>query len=173
MGPIRLFEIGRSRLVDPLQIGLALSNPSPIKSYQNYRTLVEFIDFSLLDIQTRHYKNRTLAAAFLFLTVLLKMQVHTPEEVASRFRQSSQLILAPTPLNRFFSTFLQDSFGFPLSDILPTVQYASIFVVLPLGQDMPQVDREGELMSFEEYCGIQTFNPHQKATLGRLNRSPW
>ena len=77
--------------------------------------LVEFIDFSLLDVQTRQYKNRTLAAAFLFLTVVLKMQVHTPQEVATRFRQSSQLVLAATPLNRFFSTFLLDSFGFPLA----------------------------------------------------------
>jgi hypothetical protein len=126
-----------------------------------------------LDIQTRQYKNRTLAAAFLFLTVLLRLEVHTPEEVASRFRGSSQLILASTPFNLFFSTFLQDSFGFPLADILPAVQYASVFVVLPRGQDMPQVDREGELMSFEEYCGLQTFNPHQKATLAKLNRNPW
>lgn len=135
--------------------------------------MVEFIDCSLLDIQTRHYKNRTLAAAFLFLTVLLRLQVHSPEEVAARFRASSQLVLAPTPLNLFFSTFLQDSFGFPLADILPAVQYASVFVVLPLGQEMPQVEREGELMSFEEYCGLQTFNPHQKATLAKLNRQPW
>jgi hypothetical protein len=135
--------------------------------------LAEFIDCSMLDIQTRQYKNRTLAAAFLFLTVLIRLQVHTPEEVAARFRSTSSLILAPTPVNRFFSTFLQDSFGFPLAEILPAVQYASVFVVLPLGEDMPQVEREGELMSFEEYCGIQTFNPHQKATLARLNRQPW
>lgn len=94
--------------------------------------MTQYIDFSLLDVQTLQYKNRTIAASFLYLTILLRMEIHTAEEVAASFRAHSQLVLSPTPFNEYFSGFLNDSFGFPLADILPTVQYCSIFVVLPL-----------------------------------------
>ncbi len=110
--------------------------------------MTQYIDFALLDIQTLQYKNRTLAAAFLYLTILLRLEIHSAEEVADKFRYHSNLILSATPFNVFYSNFLIDSFGFPLKDILPAVQYCSIFVILPLSSDMPQVDREGELMSF-------------------------
>jgi hypothetical protein len=68
----------------------------------------------------------------LYLTILLRLEIHTPEEVADKFRFHSHMILSSTPFNVFFSNFLNDSFGFPLEDILPAVQYCSIFVVLPL-----------------------------------------
>lgn len=44
--------------------------------------MTQYIDFALLDIQTLQYKNRTLAAAFLYLTIVLRLEIHTPEEVA-------------------------------------------------------------------------------------------
>jgi hypothetical protein len=94
--------------------------------------MAQYIDFALLDIQTLQYKNRTLAAAFLYLTLLLRLNLHTTEEVATTLRYHSQLVLEQSPFNIFYSGFLFDSFGFPLQDILPTVQYCSIFVVLPV-----------------------------------------
>lgn len=45
--------------------------------------MAQFIDFSLLDIQTLQYKNRTLAAAFLYLTLLIRLELHTPEKIAN------------------------------------------------------------------------------------------
>ena len=72
----------------------------------------------------------------------------------------------------FFSQFLMDSFDFPLEDILPTVQYCSIFVVLPLSMEFPALS-EGKEMGFEEYCGIQTYNQMNKFTLNHLNRNFW
>lgn len=113
-----------------------------IQSYHNWRWLAQYIDFSVLDIQTLQYKNRTLAASFLYLTLLLKMNVYTAEDVVSRFRRESQCVLAHTPFNELFSRFLTDSFGFPLADILPTVQYCSGFMVLPARFEMPQLLRE-------------------------------
>lgn len=44
--------------------------------------MTQYIDFALLDIQTLQYKNRTLAAAFLYLAIMLRLEIHTPEEVA-------------------------------------------------------------------------------------------
>ena len=49
------------------------------QSYYNWRILTQYIDFALLDIQTLQYKNRTLAAAFLYLTLLQKLDIHTAE----------------------------------------------------------------------------------------------
>lgn len=40
--------------------------------------MTQYIDFALLDIQTLQYKNRTLAAAFLYLTIILRLEIHTP-----------------------------------------------------------------------------------------------
>jgi len=39
----------------------------------NFRWLAQYIDFALLDINTLQYKNRTVAAAFLYLTLTLKL----------------------------------------------------------------------------------------------------
>ena len=93
--------------------------------------MTQYIDFALLDIQTLQYKNRTLAAAFLYITLILRIGLYSCEQVALSFRKESQLILAKTPFNELFSRFLVDSFGFPLKDILPTVQYCSGFTLLP------------------------------------------
>ena len=65
-----------------------------------------------------------------------------------------------------------DSFDFPLRDILPAVQYCSIFVILPLNVEFPKLVEEREI-GFEEYCGIQTHNSMNKATLFELNRTWW
>jgi hypothetical protein len=68
---------------------------------------------------------------------------------------------------------LFDSFGFPLQDILPTVQYCSIFVVLPVSFELPVLVQEGEPMSFEEYCGLQTCNANNRSALQKLDRTFW
>lgn len=57
------------------------------QSYHNWRWLAQYIDFALLDIQTLQYKNRTLAAAFLYLTLTLKLELHSIEEVSTRFKK--------------------------------------------------------------------------------------
>jgi hypothetical protein len=57
------------------------------QSYHNWRWLAQYVDFSLLDIQTLQYKNRTLAAAFLYLTLLLKLELYAADDIAMRFRR--------------------------------------------------------------------------------------
>lgn len=63
------------------------------QSYINFRCMAQYIDFSLLDIQTLQYKNRTLAAAFLYLTLLIRLELHSPEKIAGEFRCYSRWIL--------------------------------------------------------------------------------
>ncbi len=134
--------------------------------------MTQYIDFALLDIQTLQYKNRTLAAAFLYLTLLVRLELHEPKTIAGNFRSNSKFILDGSPFNRYFSKFLEDSFNFPLKDILPAVQYCSIFVILPVDFEFPQLMEDRE-MSFEEYCGVQTYNQMNRSTLYQLDRHWW
>ena len=38
----------------------------------------EYLDFSMLDIETHQHSNRNLAAAFFYLTFILGLRVHSP-----------------------------------------------------------------------------------------------
>ena len=144
------------------------------QSYHNWRWLTQYIDFALLDIQTLQYKNRTLAAAFLYLTLVLKLQLHSTDQVSTKFKKESHFILSKTPFNNLFSRFLFESFGFPLEEILPTVQYCSSFTVLPVRFQLPVLLRDDdEPLPFEEYCGIQTYNECHKGALECLDRTFW
>ena len=82
--------------------------------YQNWRWLIQYIDLSLLDIQTLQYKSRTVAAAFLYLTLLMKLEIHSADEIVDKFRKESKQITDETPFNALYSRFLFESFGFPL-----------------------------------------------------------
>ena len=48
-----------------------------LKSYYNYRWLMQYIDFSLLDIHTLNYQARTLSASFIYLVMLLRMKIYS------------------------------------------------------------------------------------------------
>jgi hypothetical protein len=96
-----------------------------------------------------------------------------PLEHAASLRRHSSFILDRTPFNCFFNDFLLYTFSFTLGDILPAVQYCSIFVILPISLDMPVLLREGEPMSFEEYCGLQTCNGNIRPALQKLARGLW
>ena len=54
--------------------------------------MTQYIDFALLDIQTLQYKNRTIAASFLYLFLLQKMELYEPKEIVSSFRKESKYI---------------------------------------------------------------------------------
>lgn len=73
------------------------------QSYVNFRWVMQYIDFSLLLVDTLQYKGRTLAASFLYLTLLLRLELFTVEEVSTKFRGSSSLITEGTPFNQFYS----------------------------------------------------------------------
>jgi hypothetical protein len=62
------------------------------QSYENWRCLAQYIDFVVLDVRTLQYPNRTLAAALVYLTILLKLKLYTSEHIAVNFRNSSQSI---------------------------------------------------------------------------------
>lgn len=53
------------------------------------------------------------------------------------FPFSSQYILNPNPLNLYFNNFLLETFNLFLQDLLPTIQYCSTFVGIPVSLELP------------------------------------
>lgn len=56
--------------------------------------MMQYVDFCLLDVQTLAYKNRTLAAAFMYLTLVLRLDMYSLDSIVGQFRGSSQFIRA-------------------------------------------------------------------------------
>lgn len=94
---------------------------------------MQLVDFCMLDIQTLAYKNRTLAASFLYIVLLIKLQIYSVEQLLPLFRSSSTLIrLDSNQLNPYFNSFMQSTFGIELEELYPTIQYVVSFAMLPL-----------------------------------------
>lgn len=55
--------------------------------------------------------------------------------------------------------------------MLPTIQYCSAFVILPLDFTQPKVG--GEQINFEEYCCLQTVNGNNLAAFKNIDRNWW
>lgn len=114
-----------------------LSRDIFIQSYQNFRSLMQYIDFALMDVHTLQYNCRELAASFIYLILNLKLHVFAQEDVVNTFPKTSKYMLNQTDLNNFYCSFLERSFGFALIDLLPTVQYCATFCFLPIDMSLP------------------------------------
>lgn len=130
-------------------------------SYVNYRQAMQLLDCSLLDIQTSQYNPKHLVCGFLYLILGKEMEMFTVKEIVKEFPGSSLYLLDETNLfNDLFNSFLNFTFGFPLIDLLPTVQYCATYFLLPPNVDKPITPKEDalETMQLEEYCSFQTYD---------------
>ncbi len=110
-------------------------------SYYNFRWLCQYVDFAVMDIYTLRYQPRMLALAFIYLVLVMRLNIHPKETVVSVFPNSSQFLLEKSVFNDFFSKFLRDSFSHELNDLLdllPNIQYGATFAILPLKFDLPE-----------------------------------
>lgn len=86
-----------------------------MQSYKNFRTLTQYIDFSILDIQTLAYKNRTLAASFIYILLAVKLGIYSIEDdPTTHFRERTNFIRVDNGFNDFFDGFLKFSFSIGL-----------------------------------------------------------
>jgi hypothetical protein len=117
-----------------------------------------------MDIQTLCYQPRMLALAFIYLILVMRLNLYTKQKVISLFPNSSQYLKEDSHFNEFFKRFLLDSFNQDLDDLLPNIQYAATFVILPLKFDLPDVIPENDeqnneqVVSYEYFCSYQTKN---------------
>lgn len=102
------------------------------QSYYNYRMLCQYVDFSIMDICTLRYQPRLISLAFIYIILLIRLNLYDKDLVASKFPTSSQFLLEKSSFNEFFSDFLRDSFSQQLEDLLPMIQYCATFVILHL-----------------------------------------
>ena len=99
---------------------------------------MQYIDCSLLNIHTVQYKPKLLSCAFIYLVLGAELEIFTKSNIANKFPNSSQyLIDYENPFNDLFMTFLEESLGIVLIDLLPTIQYAASFFLLVLSFEDP------------------------------------
>ena len=88
------------------------------------------------------------------------------KSIVREFPHSSLYLLEESLLNSLFCHFVETTFGFSLSDLLPTVQYSATYFSLPLnaGLDINNHDIQ-ENITFEEFCTFQKFNTQTLHTI--------
>lgn len=108
------------------------------KSYARFREIMQLIDCAMLDVQTLQYKPRDVIASFMYILLGKYFKQFTEQQIYEEFSKSSlYLIDQQIAFNDLFGDFLLYSFGFQLVDLLPSIQYASTFLKLPLNFDLP------------------------------------
>lgn len=64
-----------------------------------------------MDIYTLRYQPRMLSLAFIYLILVMRLNLATKDKVINVFPNSSQFLLEKSLFHDFFSMFLRDSFN--------------------------------------------------------------
>jgi hypothetical protein len=136
-------EYARSHpLIEPLAESedIVQFKQSNQKSYARFREMMQIIDCALLDSQTLQYKPRALIASLMYILLGKYFGSFTIQQIFESFPYNSQYLLdTKNEFNDLFGDFLTYSFGFELIDLLPSIQYVSTYINLPVSLDLPKV----------------------------------
>lgn len=126
-----------------------------------------------MDSHTLQYKSRTLVASFMYVILGIRTHLFKLNDVLENFPRSSKYLFDHSIwLNELFNDFLQFSFGVGLSDLLPTIQYCSTYLILPLSFELPEKVKSSEQeIIYEEFCSYQTRNKANILYLQKRNRT--
>ena len=133
-------------------------------SYSILRNLYALIDCLVLDLKHLHYKPRAIVASLLYLLLGCESKQFTRVEIYQSFPFSSGYISDQSlSFNTLFEQFTNQCFGFSLSELLPTIQYVSLYFELEPTLKPPPIleaDRDRILQGhFEEFLAYQTHAP--------------
>lgn len=108
------------------------------ESYLMFREFMQILDNILLDSQTLQYKPRVLIASLMYLILGKTFREFTLEQIIQEFPfTSNYLISNKIKFNLVFSSFLSFCFGYEIFELLPTIQYASLFFGLTVVNNLP------------------------------------
>ena len=110
-------------------------------SYNLYREFMQYLDCSVLDIQTLDYKQYMLIPSFMYIVLGMKYQQFTLEQIVEEFPNSSMYLLDEEEyaFNNLFGYFMHYYFAIELVDLLPTIQYASTYFYFPIELRLPSI----------------------------------
>lgn len=108
------------------------------KSYVRFREMMQIIDCITLDAQTLQYKPRALIASIMYVLLGKYFKNFTVQQIFEEFPRNSRYLLDDSAFNQLFGNFLIYSFGFELTDLLPTIQYISTYIRLPISYELPK-----------------------------------
>lgn len=144
------------------------------KSYVRFREMMQIIDCITLDAKTLQYKPRALIASIMYVLLGKYFKNFTAQQIFEEFPRNSRYLLdSDCAFNELFGNFLIYSFGFELTDLLPTIQYIATYIRLPISLELPKavkMSKENILEGhFEEFLAFQT---HHFYNLQYIRRRP-
>jgi len=146
-------------LIKANKIELMQFKQSNQKSYAKFRELMQLIDCTVLDIQTLQYKPRVLIASMMYILLGKYFKNFTSNQIFEQFPRNSFYLLDKTSeFNDLFGNFLLYSFGFELNDLLPSIQYTSTYVRLPISLDLPKAVKMTKENVLEVFFFFESFN---------------
>ncbi len=98
---------------------------------------MQLIDAAVLDVQSLQYHPRALIAAALYVLLTWRYGQASKEAIAGEFTAGSRFLNERYPFNDLFGDFLAQTFGYQLAELLPTIQYIAVFIVLPFNYALP------------------------------------
>lgn len=107
-------------------------------SYLLFREFMQILDNIILDSQTMQYKPRALIASIMYLILGKNYREFTVDQILKEFPfTSNYLISNKIKFNLVFSSFLSFCFGYEIFELLPTIQYVSLFFGLNIVNNLP------------------------------------
>lgn len=101
-----------------------------------YRSLNHLTDYLILNKETRTYRDSLLVASNMYLLLGVRLSLFTPQEIHSSFAAKSSYIQdGDIELNEVFTAFVHRYLKVSLQELLPFVQYSSLFYNVALGPE--------------------------------------
>ena len=119
-------------------------------SFKLFRSLMQFIDCAVLDIQTAQYTPQMIILSFMYLILGIKIADFSHDKIHRLFPRTSHYLIDRdrdnpyNPYNDLFGDFVMESFNLTLSELLPTVQYTATFFNITFTYEKPLQNREEE-----------------------------
>lgn len=124
-------------------------------SYLKYRELIQIADLIILNIDFLQYDLQALAVAIMFIIVGREFGQFSQEEITTEIPYCSDFIFTDRQgFYKVFGTFIEQSLGLDLFDLLETIQFSAKHFRLLLNFDLPLAVKKNA----EHLLQVNSFN---------------
>ena len=108
------------------------------QSFMLFRKLTQYIDCSLLHVETLKYQSRSLVASLMYLMLGIFFGLFTEFTILNEIARTSAFLYNNlNGYNDIFNIFLNKCFNLELDELLPTVKYCANYFNLPISDVLP------------------------------------
>ena len=116
------------KIIKKINLSTIKFRQDSLVSYNYFLQFSSFIDFCSLDINYLKYDSKRLVISFLYIFLLKQLKFLRRSQIISK---KSWNFNKTRKFNEFYQEFIDSIFEFQLIDLLPTIQYAASFFILP------------------------------------------